>query len=333
MYLPHHPVRAAARGALAMLSPTRPILVQMVVTRRCNLSCGYCNEYDDFSDPLSTEALEERIDYIASLGTVVLTFTGGEPLLHPDLDRLVARAVSHGMVVTTITNGYPVTKRWIERLNAAKLSFIQISIDNLEPNEVSQKSLSKIKHKFEMLKEHAKFGVNVNAVLGSSPTADTRTLVTEIEKLGFYMTVGLMHGPTGALDQGLAGDELAALHKEMQARSNKTIFHAAGEGWETQMIRKDSAPFKCRAGSRYLYVDEFGKVSYCSQRRGEPGTPLLSYTKAMMQEAFDAPKGCEERCTIACVRRASAYDGFRPQNGRPVLPPPVKSGHLPVIQG
>lgn len=330
MYLPHHPIRAAIRGAKALATPTSPMLVQMVVTRRCNLSCGYCNEYDDVSDPIPTAELEERIDYIASLGTLVLTFTGGEPLLHPDLDRLVARAVSHGIVVTTITNGYPVTKRWIERLNKAKLSWVQISIDNLVPNDVSQKSFSKIKHKLELLRDHADFGINVNAVLGSSPTQDTRTLVDEVEKLGAYMTVGLMHGPTGELDPGLAGDELASLHAEMQERSNKTIFHFAGEGWEKQMIRAGSSAFKCRAGSRYLYVDEFGKVSYCSQRRGDPGIPLLQYTKAMMQTAFDAPKGCESRCTIACVRRASAFDGIRGQNGAPASA--VKNGHLPVIQ-
>lgn len=331
MYLPHHPVRSVVRGARAIVSPTAPMLVQMVVTRRCNLSCGYCNEYDDVSDPLPTAELEERIDYIASLGTLVLTFTGGEPLLHPELDRLVAHAVRHGMVVTTITNGYPVTKRWIERLNHAKLSWIQISIDNLEPNEVSQKSFSKIKHKLQLLHEHADFGINVNAVLGSSPTKDTRILVDEVEKLGSYMTVGLMHGPTGALDPGLAGDELASLHAEMQARSNKTIFHAAGEGWEKQMIRDGVSGFKCRAGSRYLYVDEFGNVSYCSQRRGEPGTPLLQYTKEMMQVAFDAPKGCESRCTIGCVRRASAFDGFRGQDGPPTSP--NKGVRLPVVQG
>lgn len=331
MYLPNRWPTALARATRMLVDPLTPSLVQMVVTRRCNLSCGYCNEYDDVSDPLPTAELEERIDYIASLGTLVLTFTGGEPLLHPELDRLVARAVSHGMVVTTITNGYPVTKRWIERLNKAKLSWIQISIDNLEPNDVSQKSFSKIKHKLELLRDHADFGINVNAVLGSSPTKDTRILVDEVERLGTYMTVGLMHGPDGALDPGLAGDDLASLHAEMQERSNKTLFHFAGEGWEKQMIRRGESPFKCRAGSRYLYVDEFGKVSYCSQRRGDPGTPLLQYTKAMMQEAFDAPKGCETRCTIACVRRASAFDRFRSQDGAPASG--FKNGRLPVIQG
>ncbi|MET0284624.1 MAG: radical SAM protein [Polyangiales bacterium] len=307
-----------------LFTPTAPVLVQMVVTRRCNLTCGYCNEYDDVSDPIPVERLKRQIDHVAALGTIVLTFTGGEPLLHPQLDELIAYAVSKGLQVTSITNGYPVTRKWIQRLNEAGLTFLQISIDNLEPNEVSQKSLSKIQKKLELLKEHAKFGVNVNAVLGSSPPEATRTLVGIIEKLGFYMTVGLMHGPTGQLDAGLAGDDLASLYVELRARSKKTIFHKGGEGWEDVMIAGGVAPFKCRAGSRYLYVDEFGKVSYCSQRRGEPGTPLLEYSLKDMRRAFDAPKGCEPQCTIACVRRASVYDEWRSQSGEPdFAPPPV----------
>ena len=64
----------------------------------------------------------------------------------------------------------------------------------------------------------------------------------------------------------------------MQRTSRKTIFHRTGEGWERDMLRDGSSPFKCRAGGRYLYVDEFGLVSYCSQRRGTPGIDLLDYT-------------------------------------------------------
>jgi MoaA/NifB/PqqE/SkfB family radical SAM enzyme len=314
-----------------LFTPTAPVLVQMVVTRRCNLSCGYCNEFDDVSDPIPVERLKRQIDHVAALGTIVLTFTGGEPLLHPQLDELIAYAVSKGLQVTSITNGYPVTRTWIQRLNDAGLTFLQISIDNLEPNEVSQKSLSKIRKKLELLKQHAKFGVNVNAVLGSSPPEATRELVGIIEQLGFYMTVGLMHGPTGQLDAGLAGDELASLYRELRARSKKTIFHKGGEGWEDVMIAGGVAPFKCRAGSRYLYVDEFGKVSYCSQRRGEPGTSLLEYSQQEMRRAFDAPKGCEPQCTIACVRRASVYDEWRSQDGEPVSAPPPRAA--PVVEG
>jgi MoaA/NifB/PqqE/SkfB family radical SAM enzyme len=330
MYLPRHPVAAAGRALRAFTRPTVPLLTQMVVIRRCNLSCGYCNEYDDFSAPIDRALLEARIDHLAALGTLTVTLTGGEPLLHPELDALVARVASHGMVCTTITNCYPVTKRWIQRLNDAGLSWVQISIDNIEPNDVSQKSLSKVRKNLALLKEHAKFGVNINAVLGSCSPEDTRQLVREVEDLGFYMTVGLMHDGDGQLDPGLAGEELATLYGELARHSKKTIFHHAGEGWERDMIRNGQAPYKCRAGGRYLYVDEFGKVSYCSQRRGEPGIDLLEYGQPELRAAFDVAKGCESQCTIACVRRASSFDGWRAQDA---APPPRRAGSLPVVPG
>jgi MoaA/NifB/PqqE/SkfB family radical SAM enzyme len=175
--IPRHPLRALRRGALALLDVERPFLAQLVVTRRCNLSCGYCNEYDDFSKPVPTDVVKARIDHLAKLGTLVLTLTGGEPLLHPQLDQLVAHAVSHGMVCTMISNGYAFTRRWIERLNRAGLTLVQISIDNLEPNEVSEKSLSKVQKRLVLLEQHARFGININAVLGSCSPAATRQLV------------------------------------------------------------------------------------------------------------------------------------------------------------
>ena len=329
VFLPRNPLRALGRGALALVDVERPFLAQMVVTRRCNLACGYCNEYDDFSKPVPTDVLKARIDHLAKLGTLVVTLTGGEPLLHPKLDELVAHAVSHGMVCTTISNGYAFTRRWIERLNRAGLTLVQISIDNLEPNEVSEKSLSKVTKRLVLLEKHARFGININAVLGSCSPDATRTLVDEVERLGFFMTVGLLHDGQGQLDPGLAGAELPQLYREMRQRSKKSVFHHVGEGWEDAMIDRREVPFRCRAGARYLYVDEQGNVSYCSQRRAEPGIPLLDYTSRDLREAFETPKGCEASCTIACVRRASALDAWRSQE-RPARPPKVVT-HLPVL--
>ena len=325
--LPPHPAKTLGRGVRALVQTESPMLVQLVVIRRCNLTCGYCNEYDDFSPPVPTEELFERVDHLAKLGTLVLTLTGGEPFMHPDLHKVVERAVSHGMVVTSISNAYPVTKRWIDRMNDAGLSLLQVSVDNLEPNEVSQKSWSKIKKRLLVLQEHAKFKLNVNAVLGSSPPEQTRKLIDEIRDLGFYMTVGLLHDEKGQIDPGLIGDILPEFYDEMRQLCNKSVFHQFGEGWEDKMLAEGSAPWKCRAGARYLYVDEFGKVNYCSQRRGEPGIPLLEYTREHMKLEFDRPKGCEDNCTIACVRRASSLDEWRPQSG-PVVPPKVT---LPTV--
>ena len=83
VFLPTNPLRALARGARALVDVERPFLAQLVVTRRCNLTCGYCNEYDDFSKPVPTEVVKARLDHLADLGTLVVTLTGGEPLLHP----------------------------------------------------------------------------------------------------------------------------------------------------------------------------------------------------------------------------------------------------------
>jgi hypothetical protein len=115
----------------------------------------------------------------------------------------------------------------------------------------------------------------------------------------------------------------------MRQRSKKSVFHRVGEGWEDSMIEKREVPFRCRAGARYLYVDEHGLVSYCSQRRSDPGVPVLDYQRRDLLEAFETPKGCEASCTIACVRRASAMDEWRPQS-RPARPPRAVT-HLPVV--
>jgi MoaA/NifB/PqqE/SkfB family radical SAM enzyme len=325
MYKP----RTIARGLRLLANPYIPLLSQVVVTRKCNLSCGYCNEYDKVSPPVDTDLLMRYIDHLAALGTCIITFTGGEPLLHPDLDKLIARVVSHNMVCTSITNGFLLTPQWVERLNKSGLELLQVSVDNLEPNDSSQKSFNLLKKKLGVL-DKAEFKVNINAVLGSSPIEETRELARQINEMGFYMTVGLLHGDDGTVDSGfLDTKDLEPLYNEMQSYRRRTITHRFGEGWEYEMIRTGTSDWKCRAGARYLYVDEDGIVSYCSQRRGEPGIPILEYGKDEIRHYFSERKGCEEGCTVACVRRASSLDGFRYQE-KDVRPQTAKVP-LPVV--
>ena len=76
------------------------------------------------------------IDKLAALGTSVVAFSGGEPMLHPELDEIIRRIRRHGMIAGLITNGYFLSPKRIEALNAAGLDYLQISIDNVEPDEV-----------------------------------------------------------------------------------------------------------------------------------------------------------------------------------------------------
>src|SRR6266545_2600792 len=123
-------IREFVRG---LLHTAHPLLVQIIPTRRCNIDCGYCNEYDKVSAPVPTNTLRRRIDKLAELGTSVVAFSGGEPMLHPDLDDLIRHIRELGMMAGLITNGYFLVPKRIEQLNASGLDFLQISIDNVEP--------------------------------------------------------------------------------------------------------------------------------------------------------------------------------------------------------
>src|SRR6188768_895884 len=161
-------VRQARMLALSLRHATRPVAAHLIPIRRCNLACTYCNEFDDHSAPVPTSDLLRRIDLLAGLGTGIVTFSGGEPLLHPELDVVIRRIRSRGMIATLITNGYLLTRRRIAALNRAGLDYLQISIDNVVPDDVSKKSLKVLDRKLQWLAKYANFEVTINSVLGSS---------------------------------------------------------------------------------------------------------------------------------------------------------------------
>src|SRR5690606_25489736 len=77
-------------ATLKRLFDDRALYCQLIVTRRCNLACGYCNEYDSFSKPVPYDELVRRMDHLIDrLGVTIMDFLGGEPLLHPRIADLV----------------------------------------------------------------------------------------------------------------------------------------------------------------------------------------------------------------------------------------------------
>src|SRR5215472_15687511 len=152
--------------ARALASTGHPVLAQIVPARFCNLSCAYCNEYDKVSKPVPTDEMLRRIDHLGRLGTAMVGISGGEPLTHPDLDDVIRQIRNTGAIAGMITNGYLLNVERIERLNEAGLDHMQISIDNIEPDDVSKKSLKVLDKKLEMLRDHAEFHVNINSVVG-----------------------------------------------------------------------------------------------------------------------------------------------------------------------
>src|SRR5438132_8270044 len=156
-------IRMIARG---LASTKHVLLAHIIPTRRCNLACGYCNEYDDFSPPVPTDEMMRRIDRLAYLKSAIVTISGGEPLMHPEIETIIRRIRYHGMIAGLITNGYLLTPKKIVALNEAGLEHLQISIDNIQPDTVSLKSLKVLDRKLEYLANFAEFAVNINSVIG-----------------------------------------------------------------------------------------------------------------------------------------------------------------------
>lgn len=304
--------RMVVRG---VLDRWHPVLVHLVPIRRCNLACAYCNEYDAVSAPVPLDEMLRRIDKLAELGSSIVAFSGGEPMLHPDLCTMIRRIRAHGMMAGLISNGYYLTRERIEKLNEAGLEYLQISIDNVEPDDVSQKSLKVLDRRLTDLHRYAQFAVSINSVIGGGVRRpeDAVTVARRAAELGFAVSCGIIHDHRGAL-KPLSPEELRA-YEEVK-RIGKTGYSMIRTFQDNLAYGRPNV-WKCRAGARYLYVCEDGLVHYCSQQRGHPGIPLAAYTRDDLRREYAAPKPCAPFCTIACVHRASTMDFWRdPQDER-----------------
>ncbi len=297
--------------AKAMASPATPILAQIIPIRRCNLACTYCNEFDKHSPPVATDEMLRRIDKLCELGTGIITFSGGEPTLHPDLELLIRRARQGGAIVTVITNGYLLVPERIRQLNAAGLDYLQISIDNVEPDDVSKKSLKVLDRKLEWLAKYAQFDVTINSVLGNDVRVpeDAFQIASRARALGFTSTVGVLHDGLGQFKE--LGPNATSVYERIVKLGSGLFSFAHHDGFQGNIVHAQPNQWHCPAGGRFLYVCEDGLVHYCSQQRGHPAIPLLQYTREDILREGAKPKGCAPFCTISCVHQTAMMDRFR----------------------
>ena len=304
--------------AKALASTSHPVLAQIVPARFCNLSCAYCNEYDKVSKPVPLDEMYRRIDHLGRLGTAMIGISGGEPLTHPDLDDVIRRMRKTGAIAGMITNGYLLNAERIERLNRAGLDHMQISIDNVEPDEISKKSLKVLDKKLQMLADHAEFHVNINSVVGGGfkDPNDALVIGKRALELGFESTIGIIHDGDGQLKA--LNDAESKIYFAM--RDRKKTNYAQFDAFQNAIAKGEPNEWRCRAGSRYLYICEDGLVHYCSQQRGFPGVPIAEYTTADVKREFLTAKSCAPNCTIGCVHRISYIDHWRAPQTSEVSP-------------
>src|ERR1700692_729268 len=118
------------------MSERKPLAVIAELTHRCPLRCTYCSNPLQLQSPaneLDTAAWQQVFAQAAAMGVLHAHFTGGEPLLRPDLEQLVASAHDAGLYTNLITSGMGLNERRFDALEASGLDHFQLSFQDCEP--------------------------------------------------------------------------------------------------------------------------------------------------------------------------------------------------------
>ena len=143
---------------------------------------------------------------------------------------------------------------------------------------------------------------------------DARTINRRAAEFGYSTSIGIIHDGSGILNP-LGAYERAVFDKVMQMidgrRQIAKNLYSGIRRFQLNLADGKPNEWQCRAGARYLYICEDGLVHWCSQQRGCPGVPLMTYTADDIKREFLSPKWCAPLCTIGCVHRVSRMDFWR----------------------
>jgi Fe-coproporphyrin III synthase len=120
---------------LLQFSADKKPVVVWNVTKQCNLKCVHCYAKATAGPAPDELSHEQGLDLLADLkdfGVPVVLFSGGEPLMRPDLLTLIEKTVSYGMRAVISTNGTLITPDMAWRLKDLGLSYVGISLDGTE---------------------------------------------------------------------------------------------------------------------------------------------------------------------------------------------------------
>ena len=153
-----------------MNPPERPYTLVAELTYRCPLRCAYCSNPIRPAPPcfeLATGDWQRVFREAAELGVVQLNLSGGEPLLRPDLEDLVAAGAGLGLYVNLITSGIPFVKSRVARLAAAGLDSVQISFQDVDAE-------------------------NARRIAGSAPLAQKLGAARAVKDFGLALTLNVV---------------------------------------------------------------------------------------------------------------------------------------------
>jgi MoaA/NifB/PqqE/SkfB family radical SAM enzyme len=266
-----------------------PILGTLLTNYACNLRCSMCRMPQDDArlrreglSPLSTDGMLSVIDAFARLGTRGIGFTGGEPMLRPDLLALLRRTRERGMLTHLNTNGTLLTERSVGDLLEAGVSSMNISLDGATAESHDRtrgvsgsfgKTVEAVRLVDRMRKDRgAALRLKVVSVLSEDNLDEVAEYLALAASLGVDCVefIPRQPFPEGAGKGAVAGPEtLAKLERVLALLSDAEALPVPLEDSARMLalfpptFRGEPSPLACHAGYNSLAVDCYGRIFPC----------------------------------------------------------------------
>lgn len=274
----HHRV-PSCKGASKDLPCRRIFFLQLHITGECNLRCKHCYNGESTSDSVNILQYNELLSLIDEFNNFVkivnargkIYFTGGEPLLDPNLDKYISEARKLGMIPMILTNGTLVDAKRARELRLAGLEIVQVSLDGLEKTH-------------DLIRGHGNFQRATGGLDHCHAEGIITTVMFTLNRLNMNDVEGVLehcieHGvqrfsmgrlvPTGSgeqlWDEMLSRDELRAFFKKLKGlkrKLGKKIEFAIHDPlWMAYIGIKNT--HGCSAGRDGICVVENGDIMPC----------------------------------------------------------------------
>jgi len=247
-----------------------PLAVGWAITNRCNKRCAYCALWEKDEDELSTSQVLSIIDTLSDMGTGMISFTGGEPLLREDIGKIIGYIHDKGIKVKLNSNG-ALVKEKIKDLN--RLDLLTLSLDGPEEVHDAIRGKGSYREVMEAVKEARKNNIRVNfaAVLTKLNLECVDFILKEAARIGgtalFQPASSTLLGsgfsdPVAPLVDGYRAAIKGLIDKKRGGIKNIASSVSALKhlyNWP------DPTPILCAGGALSCRIEPNGDVVYCSR--------------------------------------------------------------------
>ena len=281
-----------------------PLKIAIELTDKCNLACSYCYRDAKIKGGYFLKHPIELLHNISFAGIPYVEITGGEPLLHPDIENILLYSLKNFQYVVLLTNGILLNDKIFGILNDNRNKiFLQISLPSLDRSRFKKITgfdmLNIVKANIKKAGSYD-FYSRVTSVL-----IDEHSFLEVEEITNFVYTCGIKeYGPSLEVDVGrgeitnVSVETISRLSKTIEKINNKynNIIKLVGHSDNTELVLEENKEgLNCGAGWRSYTLDPYGYSRPCSVFPLDFGSFAIN-NKEISQRMFQLEKPNKKTC-------------------------------------